>query len=71
MYIDRCFAGSGLLALVFIPKNPHRTGYFVGGLVKGRPWLTEREADIYVARILRADPRKGQASTLKIGISDM
>lgn len=62
---------TGILALAFVPKSPHHTGRLFAGLVPSRPWLTEREADIYVARILRKDPNKGQASTMKITLKDV
>ena len=62
---------TGISAFIFIPKTPHRTGYLLGGLVPTRGWLSEREADIFVARILKADPSKGQAATLKINFKDV
>lgn len=62
---------TGIIAFIVIPKSPHHTGYLCGGLVPIRGWLSEREADIFIARIVKADPTKGQASTLKITLKDM
>ena len=61
----------GLLAFAFVPKSPHHTGRLFGGLVPWRGWLSQREADVFVARIVRADPKKGQASTMHITFKDM
>ncbi|KAI2621698.1 MFS general substrate transporter [Hypoxylon sp. NC1633] len=61
----------GLIAFTIVPKSPHHTGYLFGGLVPWRGWLSEREADVFVARIIRADPNKGQASTMTIGLKDI
>lgn len=61
---------TSILTLVFVPKPRHHTGRLFVGLVPTRPWLSEREEDIYVARILRKDP-KGQAPTIKITNRDM
>ncbi|KAL5408500.1 hypothetical protein PMIN03_006469 [Paraphaeosphaeria minitans] len=62
---------TGVLALAFIPKSPHDTDRLFGGIFPTRPWLSSREADIFVARIIRKDPKKGQAATMKIRISDI
>ncbi|KAI1764068.1 MFS general substrate transporter [Hypoxylon sp. FL1150] len=61
----------GLLAFALVPKSPHDTNRLFGRLVPWKGWLSEREADIFVARIIRADPKKGQASTLSIGLRDV
>ncbi|KAJ4294452.1 hypothetical protein N0V90_008143 [Kalmusia sp. IMI 367209] len=62
---------TGVLALAFVPRSPHDTDRLFAGLVPTRPWLSTREADIYVARIIRKDPKKGQAATMKIKAKDM
>ncbi|KAI0011194.1 MFS general substrate transporter [Xylariaceae sp. FL0662B] len=62
---------TGILAFALVPKSPHHTGRLFGGLVPSRGWLSEREADVFVARILRADPKKGQASTMNIKLKDI
>lgn len=62
---------TGVLALAFVPKSPHDTGRLFAGLIPTRPWLSSREADIYVARIVRKDPKKGQAATMKIKVKDI
>lgn len=62
---------TGLLAFTLVPKSPHDTNRLFGGLVPWKGWLSEREADVFVARIVRADPNKGQASTMSIGFKDM
>lgn len=61
----------GILAFAFVPKSPHHTNRLFGGLIPTLGWLTEREADVFVARIIRRDPNKGQAATLKITLKDM
>lgn len=61
----------GVLAFAFVPKSPHHTNRLFGGLIPTLGWLTEREADVFVARIIRRDPNKGQAATLKISLKDM
>jgi hypothetical protein len=62
---------SGILSFIFLPKSPHRTNRLCGGLVPVRGWLSEREADVFVARILRRDPKKGQATSMNITLEDM
>jgi hypothetical protein len=64
-------SATGVLALAFVPKSPHHTNSLFAGLVPSKGWLSEREADIYVARIIRKDPKKGQAATMKIKLQDM
>ncbi|RKU43065.1 hypothetical protein DL546_000705 [Coniochaeta pulveracea] len=61
----------GVLAFIFLPKSPHRTNRLCGGLIPTRGWLSEREADVFVARILRRDPKKSQASTMHITLQDI
>lgn len=68
MYLNKA---TGIIALALVPKSPYHTDRLFAGLVPTKGWFTEREADIYVARIIRKDPKKGQASTMKIGIKDM
>ncbi|KAL7625059.1 hypothetical protein AAE478_004273 [Parahypoxylon ruwenzoriense] len=62
---------TGILAFTLVPKSPHHTGRLFGGLVPWSGWLSEREADVFVARIIRADPKKGQASTMSIKFKDI
>ncbi|OTA67453.1 MFS general substrate transporter [Hypoxylon sp. EC38] len=62
---------TGLIAFMLVPKSPHHTNRLFGGLVPWRGWLSEREADIFVARIIRADPKKGQAATMNISFKDV
>ncbi|KAI8964039.1 MFS general substrate transporter [Daldinia sp. FL1419] len=62
---------TGLIAFTLVPKSPHHTNRLLGGLVPWSGWLSEREADVFVARIIRADPKKGQASTMNIGLKDI
>jgi hypothetical protein len=56
----QCLVAAGLLALLLIPSSPRKSA-----------WLTEREADIFVARLTLDDPLQGHASTMKIAWSDM
>lgn len=58
---------AGLLAFLVIPSSPRHTQ---------RPWwpkgwLNEREADVFIARLIRSDPTQGSGSTMKITLSDM
>lgn len=62
---------TGVLAFILIPKSPRHTGRLLGGLIHVRGWLSDREADIFIARVIKADPTKGQASTMKITLKDM
>ncbi|KAH6654748.1 major facilitator superfamily domain-containing protein [Truncatella angustata] len=62
---------TGILAFALVPRSPHHTGHLFGGLIKTRGWLTEREADVFVARLLLSDPLKGQSSTMKITLKDV
>ncbi|KAI5865489.1 MFS general substrate transporter [Durotheca rogersii] len=62
---------TGILAFTLVPESPHHTGRLLGGLVPWSGWLSEREADVYVARIIRADPKKGQSSTMSIKFKDI
>ncbi|XDG02212.1 hypothetical protein ABKA04_001827 [Annulohypoxylon sp. FPYF3050] len=62
---------TGLIAFTLVPKSPHDTNRLFGGLVPWNGWLSEREADVFVARIIRADPKKGQAATMSIGLKDV
>lgn len=64
-------SATGVLALAFVLKSPHHTNSLFAGLVPSKGWLSEREADIYVARIIRKDPKKGQAATMKVKLQDM
>lgn len=58
---------AGLLALLLIPSSPRHTG----GRFRGKGWLSEREADIFLARLVLDDPLQGHPSTMKITLSDM
>ncbi|KAI2463426.1 MFS general substrate transporter [Annulohypoxylon bovei var. microspora] len=62
---------TGLLAFTLVPKFPHDTNRLFGGLVPWSGWLSERSADVFVARIIRADPKKGQAATMSISLKDV
>lgn len=62
---------TGIFALIFLPKSPHDTNRLVAGLVPVQGWLSEREADIFVARLVKADPQVQQSDTMKITIADM
>ncbi|KAF3063748.1 hypothetical protein GL218_02507 [Daldinia childiae] len=62
---------TGLVAFTLVPESPHHTNRLLGGLVPWSGWLSEREADVFVARIIRADPKKGQAATMKIEFKDI
>ncbi|KAJ9150375.1 MFS general substrate transporter [Pleurostoma richardsiae] len=61
----------GVLTFILLPKSPHHTNRLCGGLIPVNGWLSEREADIFVARIIRRDPKKGQAATLSITLRDI
>ncbi|KAI0119414.1 MFS general substrate transporter [Daldinia grandis] len=62
---------TGLIAFTLVPESPHHTNRLLGGLGPWSGWLSEREADVFVARIVRADPKKGQAATMAIGLKDI
>ncbi|KAI0897789.1 MFS general substrate transporter [Annulohypoxylon nitens] len=62
---------TGLIAFIVVPKSPHDTNRLFGGLVPWNGWLSEREADVFVARIIKADPKKGQAASMSIGLKDV
>ena len=58
---------AGLLGFLIIPASPRHTA---------RPWwpqgwLSDREADVYMARLIRDDPLKGASSTMNIKWADM
>ncbi|KAI2781601.1 MFS general substrate transporter [Daldinia loculata] len=65
------WSATGLVAFTLVPESPHHTNRLLGGLVPWSGWLSEREADVFVARIIRADPKKGQAATMSIGLKDI
>ncbi|GAA5974281.1 hypothetical protein JCM11641_006710 [Rhodosporidiobolus odoratus] len=58
---------AGILAFLLIPKDPRHTA----GLLRGKGWFNEREADVFQARIETDDPLKEQGATLKITASDV
>jgi hypothetical protein len=62
---------TGIIALTVLPESPHATGRYIGGLVKGPAWLSQRQADVFVARLARKDPNHGNPATLKITVKDM
>ncbi|OKO92599.1 hypothetical protein PENSUB_12584 [Penicillium subrubescens] len=63
---------TGVLAFSVIPKSPHHTGHLFGGLIRIPGWLTEREADILVARQTRiAEKNQVAGLTLKITWKDI
>ncbi|SPO06183.1 related to nicotinamide mononucleotide permease [Cephalotrichum gorgonifer] len=62
---------TGVLAFALIPRSPYHTGHLFGGLVRVRGWLSEREADVFYARIIRRDDKKGHGSRLKIRWKDI
>ncbi|KAL6852253.1 hypothetical protein ACO1O0_006794 [Amphichorda felina] len=62
---------TGILAFALVPKSPYHTGNLFGGLVRVRGWLSEREADVFTARILYKDSNKKHTSSMKIGWKDI
>lgn len=60
-----------MLAFAFLPKSPYHTGNLFSGLIKVRGWFSEREADVFTARILRKDGNKKHTSSMKIQWKDM
>ncbi|KAK9897321.1 MFS general substrate transporter [Cystobasidium minutum MCA 4210] len=58
---------AGLAALLLIPSSPRKTA----GRIRGKGWLSEREADIFLARLVLDDPLQGHPSTMKIRWSDI
>ncbi|KAL3457529.1 major facilitator superfamily domain-containing protein [Aspergillus heterothallicus] len=63
---------TGVLAFAVVPKSPHHTGHFFGGLIRVRGWLTDHEANILVARQARiAEKNQVAGLTLKITGKDI
>ncbi|KEZ44019.1 hypothetical protein SAPIO_CDS3738 [Scedosporium apiospermum] len=62
---------TGVLAFAIVPKSPYHTGRLFGGLLRVRGWLSEREADIFSARLIRKGNAKSHGSTLHIGWKDI
>ncbi|ODN74774.1 hypothetical protein L202_07095 [Cryptococcus amylolentus CBS 6039] len=58
---------TGILALLFLPSSPRHTA----GLFRGKGWLSERQADIYLARLEADDPLKSKDLHLQIGLGDI
>ncbi|WVQ75366.1 hypothetical protein IAR50_004985 [Cryptococcus sp. DSM 104548] len=58
---------SGIIALLFLPSSPRHTA----GLFRGKGWLNEREADIFLARLEADDPLKSKETHLHIGLRDI
>ncbi|ODN91409.1 hypothetical protein L198_05923 [Cryptococcus wingfieldii CBS 7118] len=58
---------TGILALLFLPSSPRHTA----GLFRGKGWLSERQADIYLARLEADDPLKSKELHLQIGFRDI
>jgi hypothetical protein len=59
--------GTGVLALFLIPQSPRHTK---GGL-RFKGWLSEREADVLLARLDKDDPLKTQSGRLAIQWRDI
>ncbi|GAA5889052.1 hypothetical protein JCM6882_009729 [Rhodosporidiobolus microsporus] len=57
---------AGVLSFLLLPRDPRRTSNFLF-----KPWFTEREADVFLARIESDDPLKEQGTVLKIGFKDI
>lgn len=64
-------AATGILAFGLVPKSPYHTGNLFGGLIRVRGWFSEREADVFTARIIYKDSSKNHASSMKIEWKDM
>jgi hypothetical protein len=62
-----CTIASGVAALLLLPKSPRHTA----GGIRGKGWFTEREADVFLARIQTSDPLKEHEGTLRIKWSDV
>ncbi|WVQ82083.1 hypothetical protein IAT38_004211 [Cryptococcus sp. DSM 104549] len=57
----------GIIALLLLPSSPRHTG----GGIRGRGWFTEREADVYLARLEADDSLKSKETHLWIGWRDI
>ncbi|GAA6041782.1 hypothetical protein JCM8097_007158 [Rhodosporidiobolus ruineniae] len=62
-----CTIFCGVLAFLLLPRDARSTA----GLLRGKGWFNEREADVFMARIETADPLKEQGATLKITFKDV
>ena len=58
---------AGIIALLLLPKSPRHTS----GGVRGKGWLNEREADIFMARLNNDDPLKSRSAHLAIEWKDI
>jgi MFS family permease len=58
---------AGILALMLLPKSPRHTA----GIFRGKGWFSEREADVFIARIERDDPLKVHRAHVHIGFKDI
>ncbi|CAH0003970.1 unnamed protein product [Clonostachys byssicola] len=61
---------TGVLGLITIPKSPYHTNRLLAGLIPSRGWLSDREADVFTARIAKAND-KNQDATLHIRFADI
>ncbi|VUC26933.1 unnamed protein product [Clonostachys rosea] len=61
---------TGVLGLITIPKSPYHTNRLLAGLIPSRGWLSEREADVFTARLIKASV-KNQDATLQIKFTDI
>lgn len=57
----------GFILLLLLPKSPRETA----GGIRGKGWFTEREADIYLARLNNDDPLKSKSAHLAITWRDI
>ncbi|KAL1412249.1 hypothetical protein Q8F55_003260 [Vanrija albida] len=58
---------TGFILLLLLPKSPRHTA----GGIRGKGWFTEREADIYLARLNNDDPLKSKSAHLAITWTDI
>ncbi|CAH0015696.1 unnamed protein product [Clonostachys rhizophaga] len=61
---------TGVLGLITIPKSPYHTNRLLAGLIPSRGWLSDREADVFTARLAKAND-KNQDATLHIKFADI
>lgn len=59
-----------MLGLITIPKSPYHTNRLLAGLIPSHGWLSDREADVFRARLAKAN-EKNQDATLHIKLADM
>lgn len=56
-YSNRHFLATGVLGLITIPKSPYHTNRLLAGLIPSRGWLSDREADVFTARLAKANDK--------------